>query len=219
MMKRLGKWRCACQLLAPALLWLGLDLSAGNGVAQDTPSHIAQSPARNDSTTVEVRIWRTITLGTGVDAYREALDAAGIKVGDSADEVLGRPAFSYARIKTQVELALLSVAELGVEANTVSRAEVYRRAKQVGLELCPAEVGPQLRFDYRSQPVGEVLDIAMEPIATYSGALTVLALVNFGSGLALIGGDGRSESMVPRTRRFVFALPGKELLEASRGPQ
>ena len=85
--------------------------------------------------------------------------------------------------------------------------------------LCPAEIGPQLRLDYRDQPVGEALDIAMEPVATYSGALTILALVNFGSGLALIGGDGRSDATVPRARRFVFALPTKGRLEARSGPQ
>jgi len=38
--------------------------------------------------------------------------------------------------------------------------------------------------------------------------------VNFGTGLALIGADGASESMVPRTRRFVFALPARERMEA-----
>jgi hypothetical protein len=221
MMKRLGKWGCACHLLAPALFWLGPALPAGDAVAQGAPSQIAQSFARNDSTAAEVRIWRTITLGTnsGVDAYREALDAARVKVGDSADEILGRTTFSYASIKTQVELALVSVAELGAEADAASRSDVYRWAKQIGLELCPAEVGPQLRLDYLDQPVGEALDIAMEPVATYSGDLTVLALVNFGSGLALIGGDGRSDAMVPGTRRFVFALPAKEHLEARRGPQ
>jgi hypothetical protein len=170
MMKRLGKWRRTCHLLAPALLCLGLVLPVGDALAQDAPSHnapspIAQSIAHNDSATPEIRIWRTITLGTrkGVDAYREALDAAGIKIGDSADEILGRPSFSYARMETQVELALISVAELGVEADAASRSDVYRRAKQIGLELCLAEVGPRLRLDYRNQPLGEVLDIAMEP--------------------------------------------------------
>jgi hypothetical protein len=44
----------------------------------------------------------------------------------------------------------------------------------------------------------------------------IFALVNFGTGLALIGSDGRSEFMVPRTWRFVFALPS---LEAMREPQ
>ena len=113
-----------------------------------------------------------------------------------------------------MELVVLSAAELGVEADAASHAEVYRRAEQVGLELCPAEVGPQLRLEYRNQPLGEALDIAMEPVPTYAGEPTILALVNFGAGLALIGTDGRSESTVPRARRFVFALPARERLEA-----
>src|SRR5262245_13332869 len=52
---------------------------------------------------------------------------------------------SSTRAPKQVELVVLSAAELGVEADAASHAEVYRRAKQMGLELCPAEVGPQLR--------------------------------------------------------------------------
>jgi hypothetical protein len=54
----------------------------------------------------------------------------------------------------------------------------------------------------------------MEPVATYAGEPTILTLANFGAGLALIGADGRSESMVPRARHFVFARPARERLEA-----
>lgn len=215
------QWRCVCCLLAPGLLWLGSTVSADDAIAQDKPSPVAQSVARNYNVIAEIPIWRTVTLGVNkeVNAYREALDAAAIKIGGSADEILGRPALTYVSMATQVQLALLSVAQLGVEAEAAPRSEVYRRAKRIGLELCPAEVGAQLRLEYRNQPLGEALDIAMEPVATYSGDLTVLVLVNFGSGLALIGGDGRSNSLVPRTRRLVFALPAKERLEARRGPQ
>jgi hypothetical protein len=161
--------------------------------------------------------WQTLTLGIhkGVNAYRNALEAAKIKIGDAANEILGRPAFAYVTSRTEVQLALVSASNLGVESAS-SLADVYKRAKELGLTLCPAEVGPQLRLEYRDQPVGETLDIAMEPVATYSGELTVLALVNFGSGLALIGGDGRSGAVVLPTRRFVFALPAKARLEARR---
>jgi len=123
------------------------------------------------------------------------------------------------KTKTDVDLAVLSAAELGVESDESSLSDVYERARQVGLELCPAEVGPQLRLDYHNQPLGEALDIAMEPVATYSGDPTILTLVNWGTGLVLIGRDGRSESKVNRISRFVFAVPTNERLEALRGPQ
>jgi hypothetical protein len=174
-----------------------------------------------DGVTTLFQVWRTITLGSykGVDAYRDALDIAKIKIGDSADEILGRPPFPYARTKTGVELAVLSAADLGVESDRASLAEVYQRARQAGLELCPAEVGPQLRLDYRNQPLGEALDIAMEPVATYGGEPTILTLANWGTGLLLIGRDGRPESTVFWKSRFVFALPTNQRLEAMREPQ
>ncbi len=211
-MEWLGASRRAWRLLAPLLL--GAALSAANAVAQD--NLVAGSAAPNAGAAIELRIWKSIMLGInkGVDAYRETLAAERVRIGDSADEILGRPAFFYARTPKQVELVVLSVAELGFEADAVSHAEVYRRAKQMGVELCPADVGPQLRLAYRNQPLGEALDIAMEPVSTYAGEPTILALVNFGTGLALIGADGGSESMVPRARRFVFALPARERMEA-----
>jgi hypothetical protein len=154
------------------------------------------------------QIWRTTTLGSykGVNAYRDALDAAKIKIGDAADEILGRPAFPYVRGKTDLELTVVSAAELGVESES-ALADVYNRARQLGLVLCPAEVGPQLRLDYRDQPLGESLIIAMEPVNTYNGDATILSLMNFGTGLALVGSDGRAEFMVSGYLRFVFALP------------
>ena len=167
-----------------------------------------------------LRDWCGLVLreGKGVNAYRDALDAAKIKIGDAADEILGRPAFPYASTIRDLELVLLSAADLGVESES-SLADVYNRARQVGLQLCPAEAGPQLRLAYRDQPRGEALHIAMEPIATYRGDPTILALANWGSGLLLIGSDGRSESMVLRKSRFVFAVPTSGRLEAMREPQ
>jgi hypothetical protein len=213
--------RCARRLSTLPVMCLGLAISLSAALAQDEPIPGAQSSGLNVNKPAHFPIWRTITLGTykGVDAYRDAMDSARIKIGVSADEILGRPAFPYAKMKTDVELAVLSAAELGVESDESSLSDVYERARQAGLELCPAEVGPQLRLNYRNQPLGEALDIAMEPVATYSGEPTILTLVNWGTGLMLIGRDGRSESKVNRISRFVFALPTHERLEAVSSPQ
>ena len=83
--------------------------------------------------------------------------------------------------------------------------------------LCPAEVALQLRLDYRDQPLGEALTIAMDPVSTYAGEPTILSLVNWGTGLALLGGTGRSDFMVPPSLRFVFAFQnGSRRNERSR---
>ena len=203
----------------PALaVCLGLAVFwSGAALAQEKPIGRLSSDI---STQARFQIWRTTTLGPykGVDAYRNALDAAKIKIGNAADEILGRPAFPYVRGKTDVQLTVVSAAELGVESES-ALADVYNRARQLGLVLCPPEVGPQLRLDYRDQPLGESLTIAMEPVNTHSGDPTILSLVNFSSGLALLGSDGRSEFRVPRYVRFVFAIPGKLPLEAQNDPR
>jgi len=219
-----GRWRLdgpnkSC--LPAVAICLGLAAFSSVAFAQEQPIPRGLSSGLDLSTQAPFRTWRTTTIGSykGVNTYRDALDAAKIKIGDAADEILGRAAFPYAREKTVVELTVVSAAELGVESDESSLSDVYERARQVGLNLCPAEVGPQLRLDYHNQPLGEALDIAMEPVATYSGDLTILTLVNWGTGLMLIGRDGRSESKVNRISRFVFAVPTNERLEALRGPQ
>jgi hypothetical protein len=172
---------------------------------------VAAVPARAEGPVAaaheEAAVWRTVTIGArkGVNAYRAALAAAAVKTGDAADEILGRPRFPYAPEPREVRLTVRSGRELGV-TTAEPLASLYARARRQGLELCPAEVGPQLRLAYRDQPPGETLHIAMEPVATWDGAPTILALANFGR-LLLIGSDGRSDFMVPRDARFVFAHP------------
>src|SRR5215471_16672978 len=160
---KLHKSRCA-RRLRTVLGCLGLVSFVSAALAQDEPVPGAQSSRLNVNKLGHFQIWRTITLGTysGVDAYRRVLDSAGIQIGDAANEILGRPAFPFVTMKTDVELVLLSAADLGVESES-PLSDVYKRARQVGLELCPAEVAPQLRLDYRDQPLGDALNVAMEP--------------------------------------------------------
>lgn len=155
----------------------------------------------------DVATWKTITIGTFADplGLRNKLDGMGCGIGGQAAEILARPTFILGSRKTDVELVLVSPAQLGFTSDTVTLADVYARARQLGFELAAAEVGPQLRIQYLDQPIGEFLIIGMEPIKTWSGEPMVLNVANGGAGLILIGQDGKAASEIHVTSRFVFA--------------
>jgi hypothetical protein len=183
-----------------ALVAIGLMTSASAVFAQ--PSLLEVKAAS------ELPAWKTITVGQhrGVNAVRNALDDARIAIGDSADEILGRPAFTFARERRQLDLVLLSVAALGFgQGGTL--ADVHARAIGLGLELCPEEVGPQLRLQYLNQPVGEFLHVAMKPQRAYGGELVDFTLANSGAGLSLLGGSAQPDLVVARNVVFVFVRP------------
>ena len=60
---------------------------------------------------------KTITVGDskGVNAIRKALETAPchMTIADDADEILGRPAFSFIKTPAELDLVVLSVFELG----------------------------------------------------------------------------------------------------------
>jgi len=159
----------------------------------------------------DIAVWKRITLGTykGVNAMRDALDAARMRVGESADEILGRPAFPYSKTQNELDLVVVTAADLGFPTGSTPVAEIYRRAMQLGLELCPAEVGPQLRLQYANQPLGEFLHVAMQPIATWRGDLVDLTVGNGGAGLLLLGGDGNGDLKLHSRVKFVFVSPAR----------
>lgn len=139
-----------------------------------------------------VPVWKTITVGKYANSFAliNALDAAGCSIGDSAGEILARPAFTLSTTTTDVQLFAVSAAELGFQTDTASLADIYARAQQLGFGLATAEVAPQLRLQYFDQLIGEFLIIAMKPIKTWSGKLVILNVANGGAGLIIIGQDG-----------------------------
>jgi len=158
---------------------------------------------------VDVPPWRTVSLGTFANSYglMTALDDAHIAVGDLADEAMHRPAFTVAKSRSNVDLVVLSAAQLGVSETGASRQDFLARARRLGFDLCPPEAAVQLRLQYSDQPVGEFLDVAMEPITTYGGRPVSFTLANGGAGLTLIGYIVTEDTIVRQGRKFVFARP------------
>lgn len=170
-------------------------------------THSARASQQPIVSAHEIATWKTIAIGTFADPLklRNELDSKGCSVGSQAAELLARPTFTVSTQKTNVELVDLSPAQLGFTSDTVTLGHVYARAQQLGFELAAAEVGPQLRLQYFDQPIGEFLIIGMDPIKTWSGEPTILNVANGGAGLILIGQDGRAETEIPVTSRFIFA--------------
>jgi len=137
--------------------------------------------------------WRTITLGTGLqtaDDFRKALNSAGCKIGHWANDILGERGFMAAAKEQDVDLVVISVADLGFP-NGATRKVIYQKAQELGLQLCPPEVGPQLRLQYLDQPMGEWLLIAMAPITDSGDGLGVFSVARGVDGLWLVGHCGR----------------------------
>ena len=114
------------------------------------------------------KIWRTITLG-GFKDWKKAnqkIEKAGMK-NSIKENILEK--ISFEKNKTKIDIMLFSLADLGLDSDLnrtygVEYQEICERAKQLGLLMCPVEVGLQLRLQYKDQPIGEWIVIATEPI-------------------------------------------------------
>ena len=125
----------------------------------------------------------------------------GHKIYSFAEDMLKKVSFSKEGI--EYNLVEFSVGQLGFPRGA-KLSEIYAKAKEFGLELCPAEVGPLLRLQYTNQPDSNYLRIAMEPITGRGGDLDLFYVNCDGSGSWLHDGGGRLDSEWNADDRFVF---------------
>ncbi len=114
---------------------------------------------------------------------------------------LGRITCSKEEI--DLDLVVLSVADLGFKSGA-RYADICAKAVELGLELCPAEVGPALRLQYGDQPSGEWLRIAMEAITNRGGGRFVFSVFRVAHDLCLNHVYGHSDYVWHAGDRFVF---------------
>ena len=150
------------------------------------------------------KILRTIEIGTYSDvrALRQAIEASGAELGNWAGDVLNRTPLS--KSKQFLNLVVLSVKELGFP-DGAQLQDIYEAATcNWGLELCPAEVGPQLRLQYLDQPEGEWLIIAMNPICDSDGDPSLFYVRCDGGTRWLSARFGDPGGFWGASHRFVF---------------
>ncbi len=152
----------------------------------------------------EFATWKTIKIGTqkSVKDLTKALTGNGFRISDWAGDILKK--ITLAAAETEIELVLVSVADLGFTKAT-RRDVIYDRAKELGLDLVPAEVGPQLRLAYTDQPLNEWMVMAMEPITGSDGGLGVFNVEHYDVGRWLRSYSGDPDIMWNPDDRWVFA--------------
>jgi hypothetical protein len=164
----------------------------------------ALCPPETTASPREFKTWKTVKIGThkNVEELSKSLTGSGFRIGDWAADILKKTTLAPA--ETEIELVLVTVADLGFTKAT-RRDAIYDRAKELGLDLVPAEVGPQLRLQYTDQPMDEWMVMAMEPIAYSDGNLSVFRVGRYEDGPWLLTGCGHPGSTWSPDCRWVFA--------------
>ncbi len=128
--------------------------------------------------------------------------------------MLADPRFVVATEKQKLDLALVSVDTFGFDEPVRRIRHIYERASEFGFELCPAEVGPQLRLQYKNQPNREHLWIAMEPISVPGISSLLFTVGRCNPRVYLSCSNGYDRPIGGGTQwypdsLFVFVLPRK----------
>jgi hypothetical protein len=105
-------------------------------------------------------------------------------------------------ITEKVDIVRLKVRDFGF-TNYPTTTELFAKAEEFGLELCPAEVGPQYRLQQTDQPMGDWFYIGMKPLVA-SGDPNVFSLVHSSDGLWLNGSWARPDNHWDLDIGFVF---------------
>ena len=95
------------------------------------------------------QIWQRVKVGTfkNIKQLSRALKRNGFKYANI--EKFGQSSFQKPDIilssqEELVELVIVSIPDLGFNFGPLPYRYIYMRAKELGLEFCPIEVGPQL---------------------------------------------------------------------------
>lgn len=136
--------------------------------------------------------FQQLTIGrqTGAELEQE-LASKEFKFDGWAKSLLKQ--ISGSKVQREVELVRLTVADLGF-MNLTQYDEICKKAKQLGLELCPPEVGPLLRLALPNQPMGDWIKVAMQALRNSDGNPRIFDVAHGGGGRwlhATYGGHGR----------------------------
>ncbi|MEK5185365.1 helicase [Solibacillus sp. FSL W7-1324] len=117
-------------------------------------------------------ITKTVEVGglSKVDLIRK-LEQSSILLNQYGEKLLHDDRFITTETKYSVEIVELSVRDLGFP-NGATLPEIFKQANELGLQLCPPELGPYLRLEYVDQEEGNAGDLSRKKEAP-TGSVTI----------------------------------------------
>ncbi len=123
------------------------------------------------------------------DQYLAELKTAGMSLGVSVEHLLRT--MPILKKSEQCEVVVIKISDLGFTSGPNKEDlykesdDVYKKAKELGLEICLPQIGPEYRLKYQDQPINTCVYIGMEPIADRDHHYQVFGVRRAGAGLAL----------------------------------
>ena len=113
--------------------------------------------------------------GKNKEELVQALEGKGIKITNEARFMIDSPEFTTQEKSERITTIRLKVSDLGLP-DRATTDQIYAKAEELGLDLCPAEVGPYQRLKDQDQPINVWYTIAMRQIADRDGGPSVFDL-------------------------------------------
>lgn len=128
------------------------------------------------------------------------------------EEDLKQPDYKKWKLKSPEEAKLirLRVEDLGFPSGATTD-QIFARAQELGLELCPPEVGPQFRLQYVNQPMNEYFYVGMKQITDSDGDPFVFRVGRYDDGSWLSNSWAKPTDGWIASDEFVFCLRKKLL--------
>lgn len=146
--------------------------------------------------------------GKTKEQLQRELKQAGVNVTSYAQDMMKSPDFTTLPVAQMVDTVRLKVGDLGFH-NSATTDQLYKKAQELGLELCPAEVGSRLRLQHTDQPIEEWVCVGMKQIADSDDNPNVFVLGRSGGGLRLGARWAGPDREWYSEREFVFSLRKK----------
>jgi len=147
--------------------------------------------------------------GKTKEQLQSELEQAGVNITSYAKDMMENPDFTTLPVAQTLDTVRLKVGDLGLSGYPTTD-KVYKRAQELGLYLCPAEVGPQYRLQNTDQPMEEWFYVGMKQITDSDGRPDVFRLGRDEGGLWLSGRWARPDDKWSPNYEFVFSLRKSE---------